>query len=161
MIYKGIVEKVSGTSVYVRIPRLDKSSVAVGSTSMGQLSDACICTLPGISVQLQVNDIVFVEFEDTINESPVIIGTLYGFNTTSKCNISVNDLNVGVTARLPADIVIGEIKYSHLNKLSGITYNIQSKFDEVVRMLEKQNNIIEQQQEKIKSLEGKINNLNK
>lgn len=157
MIYKGIVEKVNGTKVRVRIPRLNKSSVAVGATSVGQLSDACICTLPGISVKLQVNDIVFVEFEDTINESPVIVGTLYGYRTTSKCDITVTELLVDVLARLPQDTQIGDIKYSHLNKLTGITYNIQNKFDELIRNSEKQSKYIEKLEERIKQLEEKIN----
>ena len=159
MIYKGIVEKVSGNRAYVRIPRLNKSSVAVGSTSVGQLSDACICTLPGMYVKLQVNDIVFVDFEDTINEAPVIIGTLYGVTSTSKCDISVNDLNVGVTARLPADTSIGEIKYSHLNKLTGLTYNIQHKFDELIRTLEKQQEQLHKQQEQIEALQSIIKDM--
>jgi hypothetical protein len=154
MIYKGVVESVSGKTAIVRIPRLDKSANAVGSINAGQLSEACMCALPGIVVNLQKNDIVFVDFEDTINESPVILGTLGGFNTTSKCNITCSDLVVGITAELPKETKIGEIKYTHLNKLSGITYNIQSKFDELLRRLDKQDKLINELKEKIKELEG-------
>ena len=155
MIYKGIVESVSGKKVRVRIPKLNKSSFAVGATSVGQLSDACICTLPGISVNLQVNDIVFVEFDDTINETPVIVGTLYGFSTTSRCNLEVAELLVNVLTKLPKETEIGDIKYSHLNKLTGITYNIQSKFDDLIRITQSQEQQIKTLEERIQKLENK------
>ena len=154
MIYKGIVEKIVGKEIQVRIPTLHKSDNAVGSTDVGQLSLACICSLPGIDTNLQVNDIVFVDFEDTLNESPVILGTLYGFNTTSKCNISVNDLEAKITARLPKDIRIGDITYSHLDKLTGITYNIQSKFDEILRFNNELTSRISKLEEEIKQLKS-------
>lgn len=150
MIHKGIVESVSDMSIVVRIPDLDKSKSAVGSVNTGLLGSACICTLPGISVQLQRGDIVFVDFEDTLNEAPVILGTLYGFGSTSKCNITPMELNVSVLCRLPKDTEIGDIKYSHLNKLTGITYNIQHKFDELIRENEKL-------KEEIDSINSKLN----
>lgn len=161
MIYKGIVEKVTKNQVRVRIPRLNKSSFAVGATSVGQLSDACICTLPGIKVNLQVNDIVFVEFEDTVNEAPVIVGTLYGFKSTSKCDVSCTDLDVSVTARLPEDIEIGEIKYSHLKKLTGITVNIQNKFESVDRNTDNLSTKVKQLVEENKSLKKRLDKIEK
>ena len=152
MIYKGIVEKVLGKQVIVRIPKLHKSSSAIGTTNVGQLSSACICTLPGVQINLQVNDVVFVDFEDELFETPVIIGTLYGFKTTSRCDIKTTDLKVDIQALLPKDTTIGEIKYSHLKKLIGITDNIQSKFDRL-------SSIIEEQSIKINKLEKQIKDL--
>ena len=152
MIYKGIVENVSGKQVKVRIPKLHKSVNAIGSTAIGQLSDACICSFPGVTINLQINDIVFVDFEDTLNEAPVIIGTLANFDTTSRCNMSMNDLKANITARLPKDTQIGDITYAHLDKLTGITSNIQSKFTELVRLIESQESRIQQLEEKIAEL---------
>lgn len=160
MIYKGIVEAVSGAQATVRIPTLDKSASAVGATQAGQLSDACICTFPGISVQLQVNDIVFVEFEDTINQAPVIIGTLFGYNTTSRCNISSNELHTAVRCTLPKDTQIGDITYSQLEKLINTENNLQDIIralkDDITKLKQQVNHLIGENS----TLKYQIENLN-
>ena len=125
MITKGIVEEIFANQVKVRIPTFDEISDSNSSTHYEDLSVATICTLPNCSPNLQVGDVVFVSFEDNSRLNPVILGFLYN-NSSSNCDISLNSLDVGISAVLSDDTSIGDVSSSNIKSLTNLHDNVQN-----------------------------------
>lgn len=78
MISKAFIEKKIDDYTYkVRIPRFNKSSSSTYSSKDIDLYTATICYLPGIIPYYDINDVVFVAYENNESSNPVIIGKLY------------------------------------------------------------------------------------
>ena len=125
MITKGIVEEIFANQVKVRVPTFDKISDSNSSTHYEDLSVATICTLPNCSPNLQVGDVVFVSFEDNSRLNPVILGFLYN-SSSSNCDISLNSLDVGISAVLSDDTSIGDVSSSNIKSLTNLHDNVQN-----------------------------------
>ena len=138
MIYKGIVESIDNKyAVKVRIPLLHRTTKSNEYTSVEDLPEACICTLPNSSVKLELNDIVFVAFENNDESRPIIIGHLYkeaiskGYLSTKFLNLEVED-----ETKLSTETTIGNISYSELSTLMGIKENIQQQLNQIIARLD-------------------------
>ena len=78
MITRAIIEeKITPYEYRVRIPIFDRSKDAALHTKTKDLSIAVASLPKGIYNNLEVNDIVFVAFENNEIGAPVIIGQLY------------------------------------------------------------------------------------
>lgn len=139
MVTKAIIESVEDIySVKVRMPTLDSIPEYAGATSVNELSDAIICTLPRSSYIPEVGDIVIVAFEDNDLGKPIILGCLFKeTNNISQVNLEVNDLKVTSHVSLSKDIDIGDISYNELKYLIGLKQNIQSTIDNILERLNK------------------------
>ena len=152
MITKGIVEEIFANQVKVRIPTFDKISDSNSSTYYEDLSMATICTLPNCSPNLQVGDVVFVGFEDNSHLNPIILGFLYN-NNSSNCDISLNSLNVDISAALSDDTSIGDVSSSDIKSLINLHDNVQ---DHINRASSNVNTLNEDIEEKKENLSKKI-----
>ena len=75
------------------MPTLDSIPEYAGATSVNELSDAIICTLPRSSYIPEVGDVVIVAFEDNDLGKPIILGCLFKeTNNISQVNLEVIDL---------------------------------------------------------------------
>ena len=133
MITKGIIEKVvSDYSYLVRIPILNKVKSAAMYTPTDELAEAVACIFAGSFPHYQINDVVFVAFEDNDTGKPIILGLLYRENMPLTSNdIIADSVNVNVSTKLPEDTTIGEVTGTEISQLSGITDNIQWQIDKV------------------------------
>lgn len=143
MITKAIIESIHSNKIIVRIPTINKSSLAVGANNTSELDAAPICTLPGISPKYQVGDVVYVSFEDDDLGKPVIIGRLNTNSSSSVSDINIHSLKVSIDADLPKSSIIGDINSNELSKLSGIENNIQRELKHLQSKLEEINKVIE------------------
>lgn len=111
MLTKAIIEEVIDTySAKVRIPIYHQIEPSPFATNIKDLPIASICVLPGTSMALRKNDVVFVDFEMDQVERPVIIGCLSREDSSSSCNINAQSLKVEVDCTLPGDTSFGEAK---------------------------------------------------
>ena len=97
MINKAFIEKKIDQYTYkVRIPRYNKSASSTYSSKDQNLYTAIICTLPGIFPNYDINDVVFVAFENDDYSRPIILGKLYREedNSNSTSDIICNELEV-------------------------------------------------------------------
>lgn len=91
MISKAFIEKKIDDYTYkVRIPRFNKSSSSTYSSKDIDLYTATICYLPGIIPYYDINDVVFVAYENNESSNPVIIGKLYRASDESNSTSAVN-----------------------------------------------------------------------
>jgi len=128
MIVKGIVESVvSKNEVKVRIPILNGISSQVDSTPTEQLSSASICQLPNMQFELAVGDIVWVSFENTEFDLPVIIGFL-NIDQKTKVEHFCETIKVNYQADLPAETKIGEVEPASISCLKGLDTNVADYF---------------------------------
>ena len=97
MITKAIITSViTEYRVKVRVPIYDRFDDVANATPTQDLSEAIICTMPGINIIPAVGDIVIVGFEENIKEKPVILGFLYSKNgIRSISNYKVDNLSIG------------------------------------------------------------------
>lgn len=138
MITKGIIEKIINPySVKVRIPIFDATKEAKEGVKTDELSNAIICALPNSGNLLEVNDVVFVAFEDNDIAKPIIIGHLYKeVKTNTKIDLELNNLKTFSTTKLNKDTYIGEVKPSELKALLGVRENIQNQIDNLNDLIE-------------------------
>lgn len=131
MITKAIVEEiVSPYQVKIRIPLLDGAPDSHMATKTDNLNVATICSLPNCYSNLQVGDVVFVGFEDNTYYKAVVLGHLSReAMTETYADVTFNHLVARGSAVLPKDIRIGNLNYSDLEALSGITENIQKQIN--------------------------------
>ena len=131
MITKAIVEDASDRySVKVRIPFYDRASVAPRRVLDEDLPQASICTLPNSGLNVRKGDIVFVSFEDDDIGRPVIVGCLYTDKVSDTgANIFAETLRVATNAKLPKSTSIGDVSSKELQRLKGVSDNIQGQID--------------------------------
>ena len=143
MITRGIVEEiVDRYKVKVRLPLLDGMDRAGATNTRDSLRTMVICTLPRVDLNLQVNDIVFVAFEDYDETNAVVLGCLFRENASSTlASISAANLYVEGGASLPTYTNIGEVTSDEIGYLSGVKDNIQKQINSII--------------DRLKTLEGK------
>lgn len=134
MLTKAIITGISKNNpnkYIVRIPVLDGWGNKKTDTPDKELSEATLCCLPGISNPVNINDIVYVDFEDNNLARPVILGHLYlgvngGISDRPQTSIGLNLSNLSVedkksltpgTAKLPVGTSIGDISYNDLENI--------------------------------------------
>jgi len=131
MLTKGIVEKlIDSYRIKVRIPVYNKPSYVNGATITNDLYEACICTLPNCSMNLQVGDIVILGFEDNDIAQPIILGCLYAKDINySKTDLVVSSIEALNSVNLPQDTYIGNVTPTDLGYLTGLKSNVQGQID--------------------------------
>lgn len=160
MITRAIIESINSKGALVRIPKINKSNVAVGSNNTSELDYAQICTLPGISPRYQPGDAVFIGFEDDDIGNPVVIGKLNNSNSSSVSDIDIHNLKVSIDANLPESLSIGKVKSNELSNLSGLESNIQREFVHLKSELNEKTQLIKSLEASIKELTKRIDSLN-
>ncbi len=127
MITKGIVEEIiDDYNIRVRIPYFNSVKQDIYATNTSDLYIATIATLPNCLLNLQLNDIVYVTFEDHQISKPVIIGQLCRETKTDRCAVLKADtLNVNIDAYLPAYTFIGDVTPDEIKCLRGSSDNLQ------------------------------------
>lgn len=91
MVSKAFIEKKIDEYTYVvRIPRFNKSNSSVYASKDTNLYTATICYLPGIIPYYDINDVVFIAYENGESSSPVILGKLFRPDDNSN-SISIID----------------------------------------------------------------------
>ena len=138
MITKAIVEQiVDKYNIKVRIPIIDRTAKSSIYTSTKDLNVATICTVPGCDPNLQVGDVVIVAIDETLDEKVVILGHSYRNSSSSTCpDVSVNQLNVKVECTLPLETTIGNVSGQDLQKVSGVTANIQHQLNSLLERIQ-------------------------
>lgn len=138
MITKAIVEQiVDQYNIRVRIPIIDRTSKSSIHTSTKNLNVATICTVPGCAPNLQVGDVVIVAIDETLDEKVVILGHSYRNSPSSTYpDVSVNHLNVKVECTLPIETTIGDVTGHDLQKVSGVTANIQHQLNSLLERIQ-------------------------
>ena len=149
MITKGyVVEIIDEFNIKVRMPIIDAIEGAREATTNDNLSIATICSLPNISNQLSVGDVVFVGFEDNDIGKPVILGHLFKQDSNIISDNSVplynNTLLNGVFGQLFTNSItklnkityIGDITPTEISYLQGAKDNLQAQIDELKRELQ-------------------------
>ena len=144
MIQKAIIvsKSTDGTGRYkVRIPVIHGLSTTPNCTRDRELPFATVCGIAGMQNTLNVDDVVFVAFENGEFDTPVILGQLMVngeaavINNSSKrtleTNISSQSLTISTRANLPSDTTIGEITSFELSTLAGASKNIQAQINEI------------------------------
>lgn len=128
MVTKAIIEGIiSDYEVTVSIPLLETTS-----------SEALICTLPQGRFIPKIGDVVFVAFEDYDIGRPVVIGCLFKESgNISEESLNLADLNVSSTTKLSKQTTIGEVKYTELQCLKGLTDNLQYTIDNLTSRIER------------------------
>lgn len=131
MLTKGIVEKlIDSYRIKVRIPVYNKPSYVNGATITNDLYEACICTLPNCSMNLQVGDIVILGFEDNDIAQPIILGCLYAKDINdSKTDLVVSSIEALNSVNLPQNTHIGNVTPTDLGYLTGLKSNVQGQID--------------------------------
>ena len=132
MITKAIVEDASDRYlIKVRIPFYDRASIAPRRVLDEDLPQATICSLPNSGLNVRKGDIVFVSFEDDDIGRPVIVGCLYTDKVSDTgANIFAETLSVVTDAKLPKSTSIGDVSSEELQRLKGVSDNIQGQINE-------------------------------
>ena len=132
MIRKAIIEKLenNGYQARVRIPVLDRMPSSSSSVDTKELRLASICTQPGSNPAYKVGDIVFVDFENNNDGSPVILGCLYRNSAISSSNnLNALSLNIDQHAVLPEDTIINDFSFKNIayyvNLLNALNEKVQ------------------------------------
>ena len=124
MIVKAYIESILDNGKYkIRIPTIDK--VQNSSLNVDNLSVAEVCSVMNSGLDLSLNDIVYIDFENDDRSKPIIIGCLSGSGIES--SYKLDSLKVSDTANLPSDISIGDVSYYELSCLIGTTGNIEEQ----------------------------------
>lgn len=91
MVSKAFIEKKIDEYTYVvRIPRFNKSNSSVYASKDTNLYTATICYSPGIIPYYDINDVVFIAYENGESSNPVILGKLFRPDDNSN-SISIID----------------------------------------------------------------------
>ena len=122
MITKAIIEqKIDEFQYRVRIPIFDRTSDSTYFTDIDELAIAVASAPKGITNSLEVNDVVFVGFEDNNIATPVILGQLYNEKLLKQHNLHIQarsidieeSVNLPIGTTLNADINL----YDYIVKL--------------------------------------------
>lgn len=138
-----IVEIIDRYNARVRIPTIHKLVGTTYSTADSELPIATICSVAGVTPSLQVSDVVYVEFEDNLQQQPVILGWLVNNNNNTKSNIQSASLDVQIDCKLPKQTTIGDISEYDINNIKNSKENIQLQIDNIETTIDKQDKVIE------------------
>ena len=127
MLAKGIVEEIlSPYSIRVRIPTIHGIKSSNTSTPTSKLGCGPICTLPHCDINLQVNDVVIVGFENNDYNKPIVLGVMYMSRASSTmAELELETLKVNTSVNLPYNTTIGNVTPERLDKLAHITEDVQ------------------------------------
>ena len=127
-----IVKIISNKEVVVRIPIYNKMEGVAGATPNSELCHAFICYPSGVIPNYEIEDVVFVSFEDNYLDKPVVLGKLKKSTTkkesNSKPNVNCVDLSADGNTKLSKETTIGEIKYTNIECLKNLSGNIKETF---------------------------------
>lgn len=142
MITKGIVEELlENNKARVRLPIYNRAKDSKDATLTENLDAATICTLPNSANTVNVNDIVFVGFEDNDVGKPIILGHLAGSeNKSTHIDLHVRLFTTQSTTKLSDQTWIGDVTPEELQSLIGVKSSIQAQLNSL--------------SERIKALEG-------
>ena len=135
MITKAIIQEKRDNKFKVRIPLFESAG------NLQQIIlDATLCYQPGNLEAYNVNDVVYVAFENGTPNNPVIIGKLYlGKEDNPRGVILTSGINVSTKAVLPTDTSIGNIK---ADDVYAALKNDQIQDDKIKQLEEKLNDIL-------------------
>ena len=123
MITTGIILSKNGANSYnVNIPDLVDGDETFNSV-------ATVCSSINNKLDLKINDVVYINFENNRRENPIIIGVLV--NDWSNADVNLNSLKVKRNFQLPQQTSIGAINSTNLNSLIGVSENIQNQLDSI------------------------------
>lgn len=123
MITTGIILSKNGENSYnVNIPDLVGGNETFNSV-------ATVCSSINNKLDLKINDVVYINFENNRRENPIIIGVLV--NDGSNADVNLNSLKVKRNFQLPQQTSIGAINSTNLNSLIGVSENIQNQLDSI------------------------------
>lgn len=140
MILKGIIEEIiDNKTVLLRIPTLNGLRGSRNNTVTSDLYEASAVSIPGIDSTFNYGDIVAVGFLNNRVDYPIILGKFIGSEqaegyycpgTTIKSlnnpTLSLSELKVDNSAKLPADTIIGQHSYKDLlAKLESLEARLQ------------------------------------
>lgn len=121
MITKAIIEqKIDEFQYKVRIPIFDRTSDSTYFTDTAELAIAVASVPKGITNTLEVNDIVFVGFEDNNIATPVILGQLYNEKLLKQHNLHIQARSIDIeeSVNLPMGTTLNDINlYDYIIKL--------------------------------------------
>lgn len=127
-----VVDKIDLYHYKVRIPTLNKSEAAVGSTPNRELYTACVSSSPGIIPAYNTGNAVYVGFEYSDSSAPVILGALLNDSATNiQSNIYATSLTVSIDTHLSSDTHIGKVTPDNIATLEGQSIRIKSEFERV------------------------------
>ena len=125
-----IIDLIDKYQARVRIPIYNKSYYSPTATPTEGLSIATICTLPGITPNYSVGDVVYVAFEENIISKPVILGLLCHLNMDESYSDAIfHNMQVGSFATLPQQTSVGDVSSKELYTLKGVRGSIQNQID--------------------------------
>ena len=157
MIVKAYIEDILDSGRYkIRIPTIDK--IKNSSLNISDLSTAEMCSVMNSDLNLNLNDIVYIDFENDDKSKPIIIGCLSKKVTES--SYVFDSLKVLETANLPKETSIGDITYFELSCLLGTTGNVQEQILSIESSLEDINNYINKTQNNLNNSKEAIKNIN-
>ena len=123
MITTGIILSKNGANSYnVNIPDLVDGNETFNSV-------ATVCSSINNKLDLKIDDVVYINFENNRRENPIIIGVLV--NDGSNADVNLNSLKVKRNFQLPQQTSIGAINSTNLNSLIGVSENIQNQLDSI------------------------------
>ena len=123
MITTGIILSKNGANSYnVNIPDLVDDNETFNFV-------ATVCSSINNKLDLKINDVVYINFENNRRENPIIIGVLV--NDESNADVNLNSLKVKRNFQLPQQTSIGAINSTNLNSLIGVSENIQNQLDSI------------------------------
>ena len=123
MITTGIILSKNGANSYnVNIPGLVDGNETFNSV-------ATVCSSINNKLDLKIDDVVYINFENNRRENPIIIRVLV--NDGSNADVNLNSLKVKRNFQLPQQTSIGAINSTNLNSLIGVSENIQNQLDSI------------------------------
>lgn len=111
MIQKGIVTNLllNENRILVRIPFFETA----GSDEV--IFNCLLLNQPGLINGYQINDVVFVDFENNDLDTPIVIGKLYtGSDNVSKTSVNADNINAEGAANFSSQFTVGEVTYNDL-----------------------------------------------
>lgn len=139
-----IVSAIDKYHFTVRIPSLNKSENAIGSTPDEELYKAVVSSTSGVHPSLRKGDVVIVGFENGNVSCPVIIGQLFNKRFESiQSDSSFSSLEVIVNASLPEDTRIGTLTPANIFSLKNLDLNVKEKFINIDQLHQKYESEIE------------------
>ena len=141
MITKGYImsKAVDPAKFTVRLPVFEGVNGNEANVYKPFTVDATVLMTPGNFLGYNINDVVFVGFEDNDYSKPIILGKLYtGTIDTQNSVKEINSqLTVNDTAILPADTSIGKVSAQGLKALEGIGGNDKTLVQQLKFILDK------------------------